>query len=323
MTNKLMQAIYLAKYSIRSRIGKEHRKPLLCSFKITRSCNLKCVHCPFWRDGAKNPPDLPNPTGSLNSPGWLNSLSFENIVQILDNLYSEGVRIVIFEGGEPLLWKDEKNNKDINDVIEYAKRFFFFTGVTTNGTIDFERLNPDIFFISIDGLAKTHDRLRGKSFENIMRNIEKNRPSKKIIANVCISSANANEIEALVKFLNNKVHGITIQFFYPYGSVGDLKLGNKEKGELLKNLIRLKRKGVKLLNSISCMKMMVDNTWRCDDFLVANVEQDGRISRGCYLKNKTPEVLCRDCGFTVHCEISLAYRFNIDAIKSAARIFWS
>ena len=79
---------------------------------------------------------------------------FENVIKILDNLYSEGVRIVIFEGGEPLLWKDEKNAKDINDVIEYAKQLFFFTGITTNGTIDIERLNPDIFFISIDGYAE-------------------------------------------------------------------------------------------------------------------------------------------------------------------------
>jgi len=310
MRNKLNQVIYLAKYSIKSRAGKGYRKPLLCSFKITGSCNLKCAHCPFWRDGL------------INSPGAPNSLSFENATQILDNLYSEGVRIVIFEGGEPLLWKDEKNNRSLNDLIEYAKRLFFFTGVTTNGTMDIERLNPDIFFISIDGLAGTHDRLRGKSFDHIMRNIEKNRRHKKIIANICISSENANEIEELVKFLNNKVRGITIQFFYPYDSVGDLKLGTKEKGDLLKNLINLKRNGIKLLNSTSCMKMMMNNTWRCDDFLVANVEQDGRMSQGCYLKNKSPEVHCRECGFTVHCEISLAYRFNIDAIKSAAEIFW-
>jgi Fe-coproporphyrin III synthase len=304
MRDKLNQVIYLANYAIKSRLREGWKKPLLCSFKITGSCNLKCSHCPFWRDGVKN------------------SLSFENVVQILDNLYSEGVRIVIFEGGEPLLWKDDKNAKDINDVLKHAKQLFFFTGVTTNGTMDIERLNPDIFFISIDGFAETHDRLRGKSFANIMRNIEKNRSHKKIIANICISSENVNEIEELVKFLNNKVHGITFQFFYPYSGVGDLKLGNREKGELLKNLINLKRKGVKLLNSISCMKMMINNTWKCDDFLVTNVEQDGRVNRGCYLKNKTPEVLCRDCGFSVHCEISLAYRFNIDAVKSAAGIFW-
>jgi MoaA/NifB/PqqE/SkfB family radical SAM enzyme len=314
MKNKLIQIIYLAKYAIKSRLGERHRKPLLCSFKITGSCNLKCAHCPFWRDGAKNSP---------GSPGSPNSLSFENIKEILQNLYYEGVRIVIFEGGEPLLWKDEKNVKDINDVIEYAKRLFFFTGVTTNGTIDIEKLNPDIFFVSIDGLKETHDRLRGKSFDRIMRNIEKNRAQKKIIANICISLENANEIEELVKFLNDKVNGITIQFFYPYDSVRDLKLGINEKTDLLKNLINLKRKGLKLLNSISCMKMMANNNWKCDDFLVVSVEHDGMISRGCYLKNKTTKVSCEDCGFSVHCEISLAYRFNPDAIKTAARIFWS
>ena len=58
-------------------------------------------------------------------------------------------------------------------------------------------------------------------------------------------------------------------------------------------------------------------------FLLSSVEQDGMVSQGCYLKNKTAKILCKDCGFSVHCEISLAYRFNPDAIKSAARIFWS
>ena len=308
MINKLNQVIYLAKFAVKSRINRNLKKPLLCSFKITGRCNLKCAHCPFWRDGSKNS---------------LSSLSFENVVQTLDNLYSEGVRIVIFEGGEPLLWKDEKGSKDINDVIKYSKQLFFFTGVTTNGTIDIERLNPDVFFISIDGMQETHDRLRGKSFTRIMENIEKNRSRKKIIANICISSENTGEIEELVKFLNNKVQGITIQFFYPYESVGDLKLGNIEKKDLLKNLINLKRQGIKLFNSISCMKMMVNNTWKCDDFLVVSVEKDGMISHGCYLKNKTAKVSCKDCGFSVHCEISLAYRFDPDALKTAVRIFWS
>ncbi len=304
MKNKLGQAFYLAKFALKSRIREAYKKPLLCSFKITGNCNLKCLHCPFWRDAPKK------------------SLGFEKVKQILGTLYSEGVRIVIFEGGEPLLWKDRQCGKDINDVIEYSKGLFFFTGITTNGTIGIERFNPDIFFISIDGLKQTHDRLRGKSFDSIMRNIENNRSQKKIIANICISSENVVEIEELVKFLNDKVYGITIQFFYPYEGVSDLKLGNKEKEEVLKNLINLKRKGIKLLDSTACMKMMINNTWKCDDFLLANIEQDGRLSQGCYLKNKTDKVVCRDCGFAVHCEISLAYRFNPDAIKTAARIFW-
>lgn len=308
MINKLNQVMYLSKFAVKSRVSRNLKKPLLCSFKITSNCNLKCAHCPFWREGVKS---------------QLNTLDFENIIKILDNLYSEGVRIIIFEGGEPLLWKDEKSAKDINDVIKYAKRLFFFTGITTNGTIGIERSDPDVFFISIDGMKETHDRLRGKSFARIMENIERNRHQKKIIANICISSENANEIEELVKFLNNKVHGITIQFFYPYESVGDIRLGSKEKEILLKKLIDLKRKGIKLLNSISCMKMMINNTWRCDDFLIVSVEQDGMVSQGCYLKNKAAKISCKDCGFSVHCEISLAYRFNPDAIKTAARIFWS
>ncbi|MBU4293422.1 MAG: hypothetical protein KJ770_05175 [Actinobacteria bacterium] len=52
------------------------------------------------------------------------------------------------------------------------------------------------------------------------------------------------------------------------------------------------------------------------------MEPDGTTHYGCYLKNKVDNVSCKDCGFAVHCEISLAYSLNIDALNSARKIFW-
>ena len=303
--SRVKQLAYFAAFAARSRLNKNYKKPLLCSFKLTGNCNLKCLHCPFWK--TEKPADM----------------NYFEVTSMLQMLYMDGVRIVIFEGGEPLLWKDRKNNKDIGDVICYAQKLFFCTGVTTNGTINLEKFGPDIFFISIDGLEETHDRIRGKSFKKIIENLEKNLRSKKIITNICISKANYNELEETIKFLNNRVYGTTIQFFYPYeGLDDDLRLSNSEKDEVLKKLLGLKKQGYKILDSASCLKRIAHNTWRCSDFLVSSVEQDGTVSYGCYLKNKVDNVLCSECGFAVHCEISLAYNLDIDALKTAKVVFW-
>jgi len=249
-------------------------------------------------------------------------MSFEKVIEILGHLKSEGVRIVIFEGGEPMLWKDEASGRDISHVIDHANKMFYFTGITTNGTMDLSAVSPDIFFISIDGLDETYSSIRGAGFKRIVSNIEKNNKNKKIIANICISRVNLEQITAIVRFLNEIVFGITIQFFYPYEGLPDLKLSGQERISVLDELLALKSAGYRILDSYSCLKKMRLNTWRCSDFLVANVEANGIISYGCYLKNRVENVSCRDCGFAVHCEISLAYNLDVSAIRAAKNIFW-
>ncbi|HEY5501369.1 MAG TPA: radical SAM protein, partial [Candidatus Humimicrobiaceae bacterium] len=69
---------------------------MLAGIKLTNICNLKCLHCPFWRSNKKQ------------------NLTWKEIKTVLKKLYEDGVRIAIFEGGEPLLWKDTSENKNIN-----------------------------------------------------------------------------------------------------------------------------------------------------------------------------------------------------------------
>ncbi len=305
--NKIKQIFYFFCYLIKSRLSNRQKNPLICSFKITDKCNLKCRHCPFWREN--------------NSLGR-GDLTFSEVTSILDSLYENGVRIVIFEGGEPMLWNDLKAGKTLIDILGYAKKKFFAVGLTTNGTFDIEDIEPDIVFISIDGLQQTHDKIRGKSFDRIIQNINKNHMNKKIIANICISKYNSEDISELIKYLNDKVFGVTIQFFYPYTVTKDLRLTPIEKRLLLNKLISMKKDGFKILDSKPCLKSMADNSWNCHPFLVSSVDHLGNISNGCYLKNKAENVSCKDCGFAVHCEISYAYTLNIRAIMTAAKIFW-
>ena len=276
------------------------KRPLLAGLKITHLCNLKCRHCPFWKKEKL-------------------SFSFLQAKDSLKALYDLGVRLVIIEGGEPFLWKD--NSYDIRDVVAEAKKLFFSVGITTNGTLSLEA-NSDIIWVSIDGLKKTHDLLRGESFDRIMANIKRS-THPKIYAHTTINRMNQGEIAEMVKFLSPKVKGLTFQFHYPYsGEADDLVLTFEERKIVLDELIKLKKDEFPIANSYACLQALKDNKWRCHSWMIASVEPDGKLTQGCYIKGRG-EVSCKKCGFSAHTEISLAYSGVIESIKAGKKILLS
>lgn len=245
-------------------------------------------------------------------------LKFEQVVGILNKLYQDGVRIVIFEGGEPFLWGDGKFN--LNDVIAEAKKIFFSVGVTTNGTFPIDLPLANTVWISFDGLKETHNYIRGKQiFDDVVKNIRSS-SHPNIYASVTINRINVKEITELVKFLDKLVKGITIQFHYPYDEVDDLMASRDERHWVLDELLKLKKKGFCLADSYGALEALKENKWKCHDWMLADVDPDGKINPGCYVKNRG-KVSCRDCGFAAHTEISLAYDLNIEAIKVGWKIF--
>ena len=51
---------------------------------------------------------------------------------------------------------------------------------------------------------------------------------------------------------------------------------------------------------------MIDNTWTCRERLLANINPDGGMQAGCYVRDRG-EVACSQCGFTPVAEASGAY----------------
>ncbi|MHB9094356.1 MAG: radical SAM protein [Eubacteriales bacterium] len=289
--------LYLAKYYAKARFC-DDKRPILAGIKLTHRCTLKCRQCPYWQ---RPQPDL----------GW------ERVVEIMPELYKRGIRIVILEGGEPLLWKD--GNHDINDIFREARKYFFCVGVTTNGTLPLD-IPSDIIWVSIDGLRDTHDRLRGTSFDRIINNIQKSKHPK-IFANITINRLNHNEVPEIIRFLTPLVKGITIQFFYPYPESEDLLLTWEERAKVLDILISLKKEGYPVTDSVLALETLKNNSWVCEPWMIANVEPDGTFNQGCYLKNRTvDDNPCRLCGFAAHTEISLAYQLHWSAIVAGKEI---
>jgi len=274
-------------------------KPLLASFKLTYRCNLRCQQCPFYSMQAKE-------------------LTYPQVVDILDRLYQRGNRLVVLEGGEPMMWKD--GDYSVHDVVAAARKRFFSVGMTTNGTFPLD-VNVNTLWVSIDGLEKTHNELRNAPiFSKIIKNIS-NSQHPRLFAHITINSINADEIPDLIQFLQNKVKGITIQFYYPYNHKDELFLDFERRERLLEEIIQMKKAGYPILNSVAALKALKRNTWKCDDRLIDNANPDGSITQGCYLKNRA-DIDCSKCGFSPHTEISLACQANPQSILAGHKIFF-
>jgi len=290
----------LLKYPyIFSHYALSRQKPMLASFKLTYSCNLQCKQCPFYEMKAAN-------------------LQFKQACEILDQLAARGNRLIVFEGGEPFLWRDQ--DYGLGDIIREAKKRFFSVGVTTNGTFPLD-VPADVIWVSLDGLQATHDLLRGASVFVIALSNIRNTTHPRVYAHITVNAINANEIPALVRFLENKVAGMTIQFYYPYNHQDELFLEFERREKLLEELILMKKEGHKIINSTPALQALKRNTWKCDDRLIDNANPDGSINQGCYLKNRA-DIDCSKCGFSPHTEISLACRGILQSILAGRKIFF-
>lgn len=275
--------------------------PLLASYKLTYRCNLRCEQCPFPDFQGADP-------------------SFEQVCAVLDELHRRGDRIVIFEGGEPLLWHDpESLERRFEDIAAYARQKFTCVGATTNGTLPLD-CATDILWVSVDGFAQTHNTLRRADiFDRVVENIRRSRHAR-LYAHITANAVNHTEIPQLVRFLAGLVKGISVQFYYPYGSEDRLFLAWPERRALLDELIVLKGQGLPILNSIDALRALRQPGWRCLPERIDCINPDGEIWQGCYLRGRA-QVDCDKCGFSPYTEMSLAFRGHPRAIWAGYKIF--
>jgi len=164
----------------------------------------------------------------------------------LDALKRFGALIVVFEGGEPLLWRD--GSYSFHDLVEYAKRRFARVAVTTNGTVALD-VPADVLWVSVDGLKEAHDRLRSGSFDRVWSNLRASRHPR-LFVHFTINRENRHDIRPLLNQLREipAFRGMTVQLFYPDGQgEAPLALSDKERKEALEEVSALKRQGVPIL----------------------------------------------------------------------------
>ncbi|MFZ1038069.1 MAG: 12,18-didecarboxysiroheme deacetylase [Smithella sp.] len=122
------------------------KKPVIV-WNMTRRCNLKCIHC------YSNSADIEYP----------DELTTEEGKKLIDDLAAFGSPVILFSGGEPLI------RKDLLELAQYATDKGMRAVISTNGTLitkeiaaKLQKVGLSYVGVSLDGLAKTHDRFRGK-----------------------------------------------------------------------------------------------------------------------------------------------------------------
>ena len=127
-------------------------------WNLVRRCNLTCKHCYAT-------------SADKDFPG---ELSTGQVYEVMEDLKSFGVSVLILSGGEPLM------RPDIFNISRRAKQMGFYVGLSTNGTLITEEniqaiadMNYNYVGISIDGMRETHDKFRRKqgAFDESMRGI--------------------------------------------------------------------------------------------------------------------------------------------------------
>ena len=285
---------YGVRYIFNHRVLKKET-PLIAGLAMTDKCNLRCRQCRIANRGIAD-------------------LSFEEISNILNSFYKEGGRTVYMEGGEPFIWHDGEYG--VEDVVEYSHKIGFLTAVIyTNGTFPIET-SADTVFVSMDGLQKTHDFLRGRTFDKIMENIRRSvHPS--LYINYTINNHNRNEIEEFCEYVKeiNQIRGIFFYFHTPYYGYDELYIEPAERNKILLKLLDYKKKH-KILNSRAGLKSALRNDWKrplgiCRIYDKVNVYKCCRI----------PVDSCQNCGYLNYAEIDQVLALKPSAILNALRYF--
>lgn len=165
--------------------------PVSASIKITENCNSRCITCNMWKNRYSDE---------------LTTTELEDILHQLKNIH---IKSIFFTGGEALI------RKDIGELISMGKKQDFIVSLQTNGILLNKKAETiidsglDSIIISIDGIGKTSDKIRGipGQYDETIKGIYalKNYLAKKkdrkleIIVATTLTSSNISEIPRLIE----------------------------------------------------------------------------------------------------------------------------
>lgn len=189
---------------IKKFVLRRDKAPFHFTHFITSKCNAHCNHCFYWKD--------------LNKKDELSLEEIEKVSKSMGKIY-----ILLLTGGEPFLRKDLANivevyykNNSVRNLLIPTNGFS--SNIIEKICLDILKRCPKLSFsinISLDGLEKDHDKIRGVkgSFKNAVKTHEKLKKIKNKYKNFNVSFAttvtayNQNKILKLYKYIKEELKG--------------------------------------------------------------------------------------------------------------------
>ncbi len=172
---------HLLQYSI-------DKKPVVV-WNITRTCNLRCIHCYAHASEQSKDKEMTGAQGR----------------EFLDDLAGFGVPVVLFSGGEPLM------RPDLVELADYAVSKGMRAVISTNGTLinrkkaeELKKIGLSYVGVSLDGMEEVNDRFRGKqgAFQAAIKGIENClEAGLKVGLRFTINRMNASEVPSMFDIL--------------------------------------------------------------------------------------------------------------------------
>ncbi len=175
------------------------RKPIVV-WNITRTCNLRCVHCYADSHAERYPGEL----------------DWDQCCQVIDDLAEYKVNALLLSGGEPLL------HPRLPDLLKRATDKGLKVTISTNGTRitpEFARMFKELGVayvgISLDGIGAVHDQFRGVkgAFDGAIRGFKLcEEVGQKTGLRLTLTRNNVQSMEQILNFIEQE--GIQRVCFY-------------------------------------------------------------------------------------------------------------
>jgi radical SAM protein with 4Fe4S-binding SPASM domain len=192
--------------------GARQRKPIVV-WNITRTCNLRCIHC--YSDSE-----------AMRYPG---ELTWEQMQTVVDDLAAYQVPSLLFSGGEPLI------HPHFFDLVGLASSKGLKLTISTNGTL----ITPEkaallkaaevaYVGISLDGIGDIHDYFRGKqgAFDAAVRGFRAcHEVRQKTGLRLTLTRHNVENIERILDFIEEEqIQRVCFYHLVPAGRGSELQV---------------------------------------------------------------------------------------------------
>lgn len=188
------------------------RKPITV-WNITRTCNLRCVHC--YSDS--------------NAEQYPGELSWEQMQNVVHDLAAYQVPSLLFSGGEPMI------HPRFFDLVDQSTAAGLKLTISTNGTLItpekaalLKAANVAYVGISLDGIGPIHDQFRRKegAFDAAVRGFKNcHAVNQKTGLRLTLTRHNVQNIEQILDFIEDQeIQRVCFYHLVPAGRGSDLQV---------------------------------------------------------------------------------------------------